>query len=1336
MAFDDLTRGRLQDFVTDARRVLSDEFTRQFQNEYGLDPTSGAVADLSRLHLDDARLETARVLREILTHYQATSPDSRVADVLNRMVREQSFTVLNRLVALRMMEARGLLISSISQGYESQGFQLYTRMAGTGLGDTYAAYRCYLGSLFDEFATELPALFGRFSAQGLLFPGEQALLKLVGLINFHEIAPLWSEDEAIGWVYQYFNSKEERKKMRDASAAPRDSRELAVRNQFFTPRYVVEFLVDNTLGRLWLEMTRGQTALAQDCLSMLLPPNAIFEQYPTQYDERPSGSNVIAFRQAKDPRDIRFLDPACGSMHFGLYAFDLFGTIYREAWHRDDLYVPEGMRPLRESYQSEEAYQRDVPRLIIEYNLYGVDIDPRAAQIASLALWLRAQRSWHDSGVKAKDRPVIGRGNVVAAVAPPAEPALREEFAKRLEEKDAVLFSRTLDLLRGLPEMGVLLRIERKLRELVADVFWGHGPMFADENVDAWTAAEQRLREALTEFSHIARSTVQARLFAQDALDSLRLIDLVRLRFDVITQNPPFGSSSLGAKAELTAAYPDSKNDLLAIFIDRSLELLWPDGLLGAITSRTCFFLSSFTDWREKVVLSRSAVDAIADLGQGVMDAAMVEAAAYVLRRASQKTNSVVLRVIADSDRRGAMASIISSYRHGVDDHRLFSTDVKALDALPGAPFAYWIDKESIERLALESRFEPDVGEVRVGLQTGDDPRFVRAVWEVSPEDTQFCYYPTDGSGFCAFDDPVVQGYMKRRHRGTPNWAFHVKAGASQPWYSPITLKLNYRGYGNELRGFRDAAGKPRAFLRSTDYYYRPGFSWTRRAVRFFPYVIPGNCIPSVSRYMAFPELGRESDAIGVCASRIASSYMRLYAEFWQRPNFLVENLKALPWPKLDQQTSQYLKSLVDQEVAKRRKAYQNFEPFHEFLVPLKVQNLCDGGAAVAFEFSCLLGEEGERLIAQAYGLDNQQALHLERDLREALAFRRGLPDGASDPDEDGGDDDSDFVLDVSPVAQEVALMSYLVGCVFGRWDIRYATGQASAPALDDPFAPMPVCPPGMLQGIDGLPLEPMDVPVDYPLDIAWPGVLSGDIEQSGNIVERVQEALNAIWGAQAEKVEEQACAVLGVKVLAYYFSSPTRFFADHLKCYSKSGRKAPIYWPLSTASGSYTLWLYYPRISHQTLHTALVDFVAPKLDGLAEPIAALRAKSEALSGEESRRLSALQEFQIELIEFRERLTALAARYQPNIDDGAIISAAPLWELFRHKPWQRLVRDAWAKLERGDFDWSHLAMNYWPDRVQAACVTDKSLAIAHGCEELYQPQAASGKGPGGRRKHK
>ena len=239
MAFDQPTRNRLQRLVNDARRVLEEEFTRQLQNDYGLDPTSGTVTALDNLrHLSDAQRETARILRDTLAHYRA-SGEANEQTGLERIVREQAFTVLNRLAALRMAEARGILIESVGHGYQARGFQLYARLAGTGLGETGDAYRVYLFSVFDELAQDLPGLFARYSPQGRLFPRESVLLHVLALVNDAEIEPLWGEDETIGWIYQYFNSREERKAMREASQAPRNSRELAVRNQFFTPRYVV-----------------------------------------------------------------------------------------------------------------------------------------------------------------------------------------------------------------------------------------------------------------------------------------------------------------------------------------------------------------------------------------------------------------------------------------------------------------------------------------------------------------------------------------------------------------------------------------------------------------------------------------------------------------------------------------------------------------------------------------------------------------------------------------------------------------------------------------------------------------------------------------------------------------------------------------------------------------------------------------------------------------------------------------------------------------------------------------------------------------------------------------
>lgn len=1320
MAFDQLTRNRLQRFVNAARKVQEEEFTRQLQNDYGLDPTSGTITPLENLrHLNDAQRETARILRDTLAHYCAGQEvDAQTG--LQRIVREQAFTLINRLAALRMGEARGLLIESVGNGYQAKGFQLYARLAGTGLGETGDAYRAYMFSVFDELAHDLPGLFDRYSPHGRLFPRESSLLQLLELINDAEIEPFWAEDETIGWIYQYFNSKEERKAMRDASQAPRNSRELAVRNQFFTPRYVVEFLVDNTLGRLWFNATGGKSVLAGVCQYLLVKP-----------DEQP-----IATGQLRDPRTLKLLDPACGSMHFGLYAFDLFVEIYREAWEWEQVHGPGSLdistqpsahfKPLNQEYADQASFLREVPRLIIEHNIYGVDIDPRAAQIASLALWLRAQRVWHTENIKAKDRPLIGYGHVVAAVGPPAERELRQQFVSELDHLDAELFEKTLQLLKGLPELGVLMQVERELPSLIRQVFGEHGSLFKDADMEQWQKAEARLRVALNEFAKAAKSTYQGRLFAQDALQGLRLIDLAGELFDVVVMNPPFGALSLGVKEYLTETYADSRNDLLGIFVERGLSLLRRGGRLGAITSRTCFFLTSFTDWRKKVVLGQSGIEVIADLGRGVMDDAMVEAAAYVLERGGSHPTTNVIRAIADENRHQALDVCVATHRKGGTDARLFKAEKRTFDLLPDSPFVYWVNADTVKRFDSPERFEPNVASVRVGLQTGDDPRFVRAVWEVAPKDTQFCYYPTNEVGFCGFDDPVVQAYFRRRSEGTPRWAFYVKAGASQPWYSPITLKLNYAEHGAELRGFKDGKGKPRAFLRSQGHYYRPGFSWTRRAVRFYPYVIPSSCIPSVSRYMAFPEAGRETEALGVCASRLASAFFRFYGEKFEFPNFLVENVKMLPWPQLTSDAKDYFSALIAGEVEKRRQAYQNFEPFHEFVLPARIRDFSLGGAALAFDRHSLIGEEGERLVANAYGFTSQQAEAVERDLREAIVHQHG--DVVESDDEESSGEDSDFVLDTSPYAIEEAHISYLLGCAFGRWDIRFATGERQPDTLPDPFAPLPVCPPGMLQNDKALPAQEHQLPEGYPLHITWSGVLVDDEGHRYDALDQVHRALRVVWNDNAGAVEEESCAKLACKSLRDYFRRSGGFFADHLKRYTKSSRRAPIYWPLATATGSYTLWIYYPNLSTQTLYVAINDFVEPKLRQIADNAAALRNKSGARSRDEEKQFETLQAFELEMIELRDTLLEIAQRYQPNHGDGVQITAAPLWPLFRHKPWQKILKDTWGKLEKGDYDWAHLAMSYWPTRIREKCKSDKSLAIAHDLVELYvEPDAIAKK---------
>jgi len=677
MSFDKDTRNLLARTVAACRRRLMGDVTDQLRGVFGLHP-DGTMLPLEKMtHLSPDQHAAARRLRDLLDHYAAGAAgrdsDRRKA-AYERMVLEISFTALNRLAALRLCEERGLVVECVRKGTASAGFQMFERISGGALGGRYESYQVFLECLFDELALDLGVLFDRTTPQSAVFPSERCLEDVLAELNKPELTHLWTEDETIGWVYQYFNPPEERKAMREASQAPRNSRELAVRNQFFTPRYVVEFLTDNTLGRIWYEMRKGDTLLKEECRYLVRRPNDVFlgsgEKAPADKDDEADLSQeellkrpvYIEHRPKKEPRDLRILDPACGSGHFLLYAFDLLERIYEEAWGDPESPKSEATgRTIQEDFETLEHLRRETPKLIIEHNLHGIDIDPRAVQIAALALWLRAQKTWKNLGLKAAERPRIAKSNIVTAEPMPGEEDMRREFTAGLKPRVlGQIVEEVFEKMKLAGEAGSLLKIEEEIKDAVAAAGkqWREGPKpeqqllffpgmahprpkqrelrfdvkeITDERF--WEEAEDRILDALREYAERAENgrAARRRLFAEDAARGFAFIDLCRKRYDVVLMNPPFGEPAKPSKALIERSYPRTKNDVYAAFVERGLGLLHPGGRLGAITSRTGFFLSSFTKWREEILLKEAKPTVFADLGYGVMDSAMVEAAAYCL---------------------------------------------------------------------------------------------------------------------------------------------------------------------------------------------------------------------------------------------------------------------------------------------------------------------------------------------------------------------------------------------------------------------------------------------------------------------------------------------------------------------------------------------------------------------------------------------------------------------------------------------------------------------------------------------------------------------------------
>lgn len=637
---------------------------------------------------------------------------------------------------------------------------------------------------------------------------------------------------------------------------------------------------------------------------------------------------------------------------------------------------------------------------------------------------------------------------------------------------------------------------------------------------------------------------------------------------------------------------------------------------------------------------------------------------------------TIFLRLLAESDKTTALAESCARVRQGAQEARSFEVEPEVFDAVPGKPFAYWISTAIRDLFRTFPGFEPYGGVVEVGLQTSDDNRFVRVWTEVMPNNSV--------------------------------WSEFSKGGNFSRWYADPSLLVKSEENFHEIVSFQNARypylnGNARSLLHvDIANFQRSGLTWPLRSRTFAPRILPLKCAFSIRGYAAFPSEGTELETLAVFNSTAFDYLFKVALGRFGFPEFLVGVLQRLPWAKPDSLTGRILSGHARKAWSLKRSLDTVTETSHAFLLPLALRQ-AQAARLGAFDPPAIEAElariqaEIDDIVFDLYGFsDADRAAALGGTGSEA-----SNDDAADDADAEG---DEDEAADDTPSTD--ALLSWAVGVAFGRFDIRLATGEREAPPEPEPFDPLPAKSPGMLP--DG----------DAPFH-AHAGILVDDPGHAHDLV-RI-----------AERVLERVDMPVPAELRRWLQKD---FFPFHLQRYSKSRRKAPIYWPLSTASGSYTLWLYYPSLTSQTLYSAINDFVEPKLAEGETEAATLRSKGSARSRDEEKRLEALTTLQAELRDLRDQLQAIAPHYQPNFDDGVQITAAPLWPLFRHKPWQKVLKGTWAKLEKGDYDWAHLAMTYWPERVREKCRHDKSLAIAHELEELYVELPAAPKGVRGRKK--
>jgi hypothetical protein len=1212
------TRNAIERATQRGRRQLEDDFAAQLEGEFDVG-RDGTVAEKASSHLSAVQVFQRERIVAAIEHKRSTglSPEDAVRDYL----RDAAFTTLNRFVALKMLEACELVQECITKGQQSGGYREFCGMApGLPLLPDSAGYRLYLESLFDELSTEVKVLFDRRDPSSVLWPRRATFEQLLELLNATELACVWGEDETIGWVYQFFNGQDERRKMREESQAPRNSRELAVRNQFFTPRYVVQFLTDNTLGRIWYEMRGTKTALAEKCEYMVRKPGEEF-----------------APRPKKDPRDLRVLDPACGSGHFLLYAFDLLIVIYEEAYGDPESPKSEATRKtLAEDYPNVDALRKAVPGLVLARNLHGVDIDPRCAQIAQLALWMRAQKANRDFGIGRAERAPIRRSNIVVAEPLVADDQLTKEFVAKLGDAElGRVFTSLVESLSLAGDLGLLLQVDQLVARQAKRGLTG----------DLFAQPEERIRAALGRFVHeeASATNTRRRLFADDAAHGVALLAVAEKKFDAVLMNPPFDEVTPAAKAALGSAYPDTKKYLYPAFVEWARNAVCDSGAIGALINRTALFLASFVAWR-RTMLSESPPTLVADLGDGVAEGALIEVAACCFQPGALTAGdrSVAFFSVAGAqDKATRLRSLVAG------NEGLFKKCRDFL-SLPTASLSYWLTDDLLGLFSRLPKLARTDWTTHNGVQTSDDFRFVRCWWEKA----------ADTSG---------------------KWRPFAKGGEYSRFYADLHLVHNGRSVFGDNLDYSDVA-------------LSRGLTWTYITTR----PVSVRVLPDDS-YLSHggPGLCLKGENATALLSRLAICNSEAFA-------FLVEArmgasgkaariyqtgvIGSTPVPEISSSSERILAELARHAWSLKRTLDTNNEISHAFLLPPGPRERITAIDTGVVERELIDTQaQIDNLAFSLYGISAEDRSTIEAPTKMVTSWEADT-ETETNNDADQGDDEA-----VGGTDSE-ALGSWLVGVAFGRFDPRLATGERVVPLEPGPFDPLPSRSPGMYpEGEE--PAERPDILVD----------------DEGHADDLAARAV-----AIAERVKVDAPENLRAWLAK-------EFFPLHIKMYSKSRRKAPIYWQLATRSGSYSVWLYLHAFSKDTFFRVQNDYVALKLAHEERRLESLTSElRDGATAAQRKQLAAHEALVEELRAFLDEVKRVAPLWKPNLDDGVIINFAPLWRLVpQNKAWQKELKSTWDALCEGKYDWAHLAMHFWPERVVPKCAKDRSLAIAHGLEDVF-----------------
>ncbi|QDV37587.1 BREX-1 system adenine-specific DNA-methyltransferase PglX [Tautonia plasticadhaerens] len=1111
-------------------------------------------------------------------------------DGFDRTMEALAYTWFNRLVAIRFMELHDYLengeggasyrvlshpegkatpeVLEKAEHVELPGLKrqrvIDLKLEGTKEGELY---RLLLVAQCNALHDAMPFLFEKIDdetelvlPEGLLH-SDSSIRKLVAGIDEED----WGEVEIIGWLYEAYIS--ERYEEVIGKVVP--SADIPAATQRFTPKWIVRYLVQNTLGRLWLA-TYPQSPLKGEMRYYIEPAEQAPEVQEQLREITPTSLN---------PEEITFLDPACGSAHILVEAYDLFRAIYQERGYR----------------------ARDIPRLILGKNLFGLEIDDRAAQLAAFALMMKARaddRRIFDQKIQPQVRALVQTDGMDAEdIAAALNVSASKETAPpgQLFETEDDLFTRAASTATR-PQYTSLTDVT-----VLVDLFQ-HAKTFGSLiQVPSAMAArlpqiEQRCREVAGHTSEIASRT--AAIF-------LPVIEQTRMlagSYDLVLANPPYMGSKYydsTLKVFINKQYQDAKADLYACFIRRNSDFVAPNGFVGMITIPNWMFLPSFEDVRKRL-LALQTIDTFIHNGRGVFGSDF-GSCSFVYRNARLSGYRGTFRKLFE--RQGSVTSNeeLEARFFITPTHSPSNTD---FSQVPGSPLAYWLTKSTLD-IYGSAKLLGTIAEPRVGLQTGSNEEFVRIWYEVS--------FKRIGLGLV--DSQQAEASKKK-------WFPYNKGGEYRRWFGNNIWVVNWEADGKAIR-----ANTPRSVVRNQNYYFREGVTWTTTSYGYFGvrYTDPGFLF-DVKGASCFSRKDQLHTILGLLASPVSKHILDATNPTTENQ---VGNIKDLPVLEMDTKSQATTEHTVRIAIELAREDWDSFETSWSFQVlpalrhrAIKAhqsQEAAEKEYLGRFQRMKILEFENSRLFIEAYGLRDELSPEVPDD--QITLYRPNREEDIK------------------------RLISYAIGCVMGRYSLDkpglvYAQGgnvgfdpdqHTTFPADDDGIVPL-------LEADWGIPDDAASR-IEQFVGAAWPG------EHLEENLAFIAEALNPSRGERSRDTIRRYLA--------------TGFYKDHLRWY----KRRPIYWLFSSGRRrAFQCLVYLHRYHEGTLARMRTEYVIPLQGQIAARIERLEGdKAQAPSTSRRHKLQKeqddLKKQQAELLSFDEVLKHHAdQRITLDLDDGVKVN--------------------------------------------------------------------------------